>query len=111
MARPEARARCVRGFLANPGGIDMTVVGRLLGTAAAVLLLASAGAYAQEKQDKKPAAKPAAASPCKGLDDAGCKGNSECQWITPKKGKQKPYCKLKAKAKKAAAPKKDAPTK
>lgn len=68
-------------------------------------------AYGASAQEKKAVPKAATASPCKGLDDATCKGNSECQWITPKKGKQKPYCKLKAKAKKAATPKKEAPPK
>lgn len=84
----------------------MTIVGRLFAASAAAALLFGAQAYAQEK---KADPKPAAASPCKGLDDAACKGNSECQWITPKKGKQKAYCRLKAKAKKAATPKKQAP--
>lgn len=65
-------------------------------------------------QDKKATPPPAAAktekqpSPCKGLDETACKAKSaECQWIAPKKGKQKPYCKLKA-VKKATPAKKDA---
>jgi hypothetical protein len=73
----------------------MTVIGKLFAASAAAALLFSTGAIAQEK---KPAA---AASPCKGIDETACKGNTACQWIAPKKGKQKPYCKLKAKAKKA----------
>lgn len=68
--------------------------------------------YAQDKKATTPPPAPAKAakapSPCKGLDEAACKAKSaECQWIAPKKGKQKPYCKLKA-AKKAAPAKKDA---
>ncbi|MGE0848883.1 MAG: hypothetical protein AB7O44_04565 [Hyphomicrobiaceae bacterium] len=79
----------------------MTVIGKLFAVSAAAALLFSTHAIAQEK---KPAAAPkpaAAASPCKGIDETACKGNTACQWIAPKKGKQKPYCKLKAKAKKA----------
>lgn len=35
------------------------------------------------------------ASACKGLTESACKGNASCQWIAPKKGKQKPYCRTK----------------
>jgi hypothetical protein len=35
------------------------------------------------------------ASVCKGLDEKGCRAKAaECGWITPKKGKQRPYCRL-----------------
>lgn len=72
---------------------------RFLGAAAAVgaLLMLGAGASAQ---DAKKATKAApAASACKGLDEAACKGKSaECSWIAPKKGKQKPYCRAKPKS-------------
>ena len=78
----------------------MTVIGKLFAASAAAALLFGTGAIAQEKKPATP--KPAAAaSPCKGIDETACKGNTACQWIAPKKGKQKPYCKLKAKAKKA----------
>jgi hypothetical protein len=51
-------------------------------------------------QDTKKAA-PKAASACKGLDEKACKGKTaECLWIAPKKGKQKPYCRMKAVSKK-----------
>ena len=65
------------------------------------------------------AVKPAAAKPvvakkvasvsvCKGLDETACKAkSSECLWIVPKTGKQKPYCRLKGATKKPA-PAKDA---
>jgi hypothetical protein len=36
------------------------------------------------------------ASPCKGLDEKACKAKAaECAWVVPKKGKQRPYCRLK----------------
>jgi hypothetical protein len=75
---------------------------RLLGVTAAIATLVALGqvAFAQDKKSTatppppKTAAKPA--SPCKGLDETACNGKSaECQWISPKTGKQKPYCKLK----------------
>ncbi len=67
------------------------------------------------------------ASACKGLKEAECGGNAECQWIVPQKANAKTgkvatsYCKLKPKVKaaapaakapaaKAAAPKAAAPT-
>jgi hypothetical protein len=68
-----------------------------ISVATVALALMAYGASAQEKA--APAKKPAAAaSACKGLEEAACSGKSdECQWITPKKGKQKPYCKSKPK--------------
>jgi hypothetical protein len=66
--------------------------------------------YAQEKKaaTTPPAKTAKQPSPCKGLDETACKAKgAECQWIAPKKGKQKPYCKLKS-AKKATPAKKDA---
>jgi hypothetical protein len=73
--------------------------------AAGLLFLGQAG-FAQDK----PAAK-STASPCKGLDQGACTAKaSDCQWITPKSGKQKPYCRLKSKpSKKAATPKTSPP--
>src|SRR5438128_1752014 len=90
---------------------------KTLGISAAAALFAvfAFGASAQEKKMdppkkaevvKKEKAPPAAKtatkppSPCKGLDEAACKAKAECQWIVPKKGKQKPYCKLKPTPKK-----------
>ena len=74
-------------------------------TAAAAGLLAIAHAgFAQDKKAATPAAK-STTSPCKGLDQAGCTAKAtDCQWITPKSGKQKPYCRLKSKPAKKAAP-------
>jgi hypothetical protein len=93
---------------------------RILGVTAAVVTLLTLGydAFAQDKKTTTtPAAKTATKppSPCKGLDETACKAKAECQWIVPKKGKQKPYCKLKATPKKkdskdTPAPK-DAPKK
>ena len=72
--------------------------------AAAALLTFGYDAFAQDKKTTTtpPAAKTATKppSPCKGLDEAACKAKAECQWIVPKKGKQKPYCKLKSTPKK-----------
>ena len=72
--------------------------------AAAVGLLLGSGfdASAQDTMKKAPAAKAKSktASACKGLDEAACKAKAECQWIVPKRGKQKPYCKLKPTPKK-----------
>lgn len=69
---------------------------------AAVLLTFSYAAYAQEKKAATPAAKAAATvSACKGLNQSACAAKAgECQWITPKKGKQKPYCRKKSVPKK-----------
>ncbi|HEX5957352.1 MAG TPA: hypothetical protein VFY92_01680 [Hyphomicrobiaceae bacterium] len=61
---------------------------------AALLFL---GVEASAQDTKKPAK---AVSACKGLDEKACRGKaSDCLWIVPKKGKQKPYCRLKAKKK------------
>ena len=59
-----------------------------LGAAAAVgaLLLFGVGASAQSTKK---------ASPCRGLDEKACKAKTaECAWVVPKKGKQRPYCRL-----------------
>jgi hypothetical protein len=76
--------------------------------AAAAAMLVSLACVAAA-QDKKAAATPAAkpaASPCKGLDQAACgEKSADFQWITPKAGKQKPYCRLKSTTKKSVAPK------
>jgi 2-hydroxychromene-2-carboxylate isomerase len=85
-----------------------------ISVATAALALMAYGASAQEK--KEPAKKPPpAASICKGLEEAACTAKGEdCQWITPKKGKQKPYCKTKQKPKtpaKKVEPKKTEPKK
>jgi hypothetical protein len=57
-----------------------------------VLLVLGFDASAQEKSPP-----PKAASPCKGLDEKSCKAKTaDCLWIVPTKGKQKPYCRLKA---------------
>jgi hypothetical protein len=71
-------------------------------------LLATLSAYAQDsKATTAPAAK-TTTSACKGLDQTACGANTACQWITPKSGKQKPYCRLKPKGK-TAAPKQTTP--
>jgi hypothetical protein len=58
----------------------------------AALLMLGFDAAAQDAK-KTP---PKAPSPCKGLDEKACKGKStECTWIVPKKGEQRPYCRLK----------------
>jgi hypothetical protein len=65
----------------------------------AAFLVLGFDAAAQDTK-KTPATK--AASPCKGLDEKACKGKAaECTWIVPKKGKQKPYCRLKPGSKKS----------
>jgi hypothetical protein len=59
---------------------------RGLSAAAAALLLFGLGAAAQGTKK---------ASACKGLDEKACKTKAaECRWIVPKKGKQRPYCRL-----------------
>jgi hypothetical protein len=59
-----------------------------LGAAAAAGALLFFGVGAEAQSARK-------ASPCKGLDEKACKGKAaECSWIVPKKGKQKPYCRL-----------------
>ena len=57
------------------------------GAAAVVgaLLMFGVGAEAQTKK----------ASPCRGLDEKMCKAKTaECTWVVPKKGTQRPYCRL-----------------
>ena len=90
-------------------------------SAAAAVLMLGVAAHAQQKApaEKEPAKKEAVkkekvkkaatTSVCKGLTEADCGAKSEeCRWITPKKGKQKPYCRLKGKEfKKKAAPAKE----
>jgi hypothetical protein len=68
---------------------------KVLTATAVVLAVASfsGGTFAQDK--KAPAAK--APSACKGLAEAACKAKAECGWIAPKTGKQRPYCRTKAK--------------
>jgi hypothetical protein len=69
-----------------------------LGAAAAVAVLISlsVGFEASAQEAKKQPA-PKVASVCKGLEEKACKGKTgECLWIAPKKGKQKPYCRVKA---------------
>jgi hypothetical protein len=93
------------------GGDTVKTLG-LAATAAAaglgLLALAHAG-FAQDKKTATPATT-STASPCKGLDQAGCTAKAaDCQWIAPKSGKQKPYCRLKPKPAKKAAPKTSPP--
>jgi hypothetical protein len=92
------------------GGETVKTAGMLAVTAAAVGLLALTHAgLAQDKPAAAPTAK-TATSPCKGLDQAACTAKAaDCQWITPKSGKQKPYCRLKSKPVKKAAPKTSPP--
>ena len=72
---------------------------------AAGLAAAICAAAAQDKKAAATAPAPKSSpSPCKGLDQAACGAASACQWIAPKSGKQKPYCRLKPKGKKAVAP-------
>jgi hypothetical protein len=60
-----------------------------VGAAAAVAILLVFGLDAAAQTAKK-------ASPCKGLDEKACKAKAtECRWVAPKKGKQRPYCRLK----------------
>jgi hypothetical protein len=62
-------------------------------TVLAALLMLGLDAAAQDAKKTPP---PKAPSPCKGLDEKACKGKAaECLWIVPKKGKQRPYCRLK----------------
>lgn len=79
----------------------MSTKGRLwagMSAAATIVALLSLGFDASAQDIKK---KPAGAvSACKGLDERACKSKaSDCLWIVPKKGKQKPYCRLKARKK------------
>ncbi len=87
----------------------MTAIAKLLAAStAAVVLLLGVAVHAQTTEPTKKKAAPKVASVCKGLDETACKAKGdECLWIVPKTGKQKPYCRKKAAAKKAA-PAKDA---
>ena len=68
-----------------------------LSAAAAVAAFLALGLDASAQDTRKPAR---TASACKGLDQKACKAKTgECLWIAPKKGKQKAYCRLKAKKK------------
>jgi hypothetical protein len=59
-----------------------------VGAAAAIGTLLVLGIGAAAQGTKKP-------SSCKGLDEKACKAKAaQCAWIVPKKGKQKPYCRL-----------------
>ena len=70
-----------------------------LSAVAVVAALFALGFDASAQDAKK--APPKTASACKGLDEKVCKGKAgECLWIAPKKGKQKPYCRMKAVSKK-----------
>jgi hypothetical protein len=72
-----------------------------LGAAAVFAALLTLG-FDAEAQDAKKTPPAKASSPCKGLDEKACKGKAaECTWVAPKKGKQKPYCRLKPGSKKA----------
>jgi hypothetical protein len=96
-----------RAWAIDFGGDTVKTLGILAATAAAAgLLVAAQAGFAQDKKAAAPVAT-STASPCKGLDQAACTAKAtDCQWITPKSGKQKPYCRLKSKsAKKPAAPK------
>jgi len=62
---------------------------RGLGAAAAVAAVLMFGDAAAQTTKK--------ASLCKGLDEKACRARTaECNWIAPKKGKQRPYCRQKA---------------
>jgi hypothetical protein len=91
----------------------VTTIGKLLGasTAAVVLLLGMAVHAQTTDPAKKPAPKPKVVSVCKGLDETACKAKTECAWVVPKTGKQKPYCRLKPAPKKPAPAKDAAPKK
>jgi hypothetical protein len=70
-----------------------------LSAAAAVAALLFLGVDASAQDAKK--TPPKTASACRGLDEKACRGKaSDCLWIVPSKGKQKPYCRLRGTAKK-----------
>jgi hypothetical protein len=81
-----------------------------LSAAGLALALIGGAANAQQKAPEAPKAAPAkkapakAASPCKGLAEAACTGNTACSWIKATKTKagkdRKAYCRLKPVAKK-----------
>jgi hypothetical protein len=65
-------------------------------SAAAVLAAFLTWGFDAAAQDAKKTPPPKAPSPCKGLDEKACKAKAaDCAWVVPKKGKQKPYCRLK----------------
>ncbi|MFZ1104148.1 MAG: hypothetical protein WAN86_15115 [Hyphomicrobiaceae bacterium] len=71
------------------------VVGLSAVAAVAAVLLLGFDASAQDTKKLK------TVSACKGLDEKACKGKAaDCLWITPKKGKQRPYCRIKTASKK-----------
>jgi hypothetical protein len=70
---------------------------KIIGAAAAVGLFLTFGLDASAQAPGKTAKPP---SVCKGLAEAACKAKSDCAWITPKTGKQKPYCRTQAAKKK-----------
>jgi hypothetical protein len=62
---------------------------RGLCTVAAVAAVMMLGVDAEAQSGKK-------TSLCKGLDEKACRAKTaECGWISPKKGKQRPYCRQK----------------
>jgi len=84
-----------------------------LGAAGLALALIGGAASAQQKApepkatpkaETKAPAKKKAASPCQGLAEAACTGNTACSWIKATKTKagkdRKAYCRLKPVAKK-----------
>jgi hypothetical protein len=72
-----------------------------LGAVVALAAVAFLGFDASAQDAKKTPAR--APSACKGLDEKACKGKAaDCLWITPKKGKQRPYCRLRTASKKKA---------
>jgi hypothetical protein len=71
-------------------------------SAAAVIAVILTLGFDATAQDTKKAPPAKAPSPCKGLDEKSCKGKTaDCAWIAPKKGKQRPYCRLKPGTKKS----------
>jgi len=85
-----------------------------LGAAGLALALIGGAASAQQKAPPEPKATPKAetkapvkkkaASPCKGLAEAACGGNTACSWVKASKTKAgkdiRAYCRLKPVAKK-----------
>ena len=71
--------------------------GLTAGLAATALLLMLGSVGSAQEAAKRPAAGATTASACKGLPEAACKiQGAACAWISPKTGKQKPYCRAKA---------------
>jgi hypothetical protein len=98
--------RSVRGE--ESGESDVRASAKLLGAAAAVVLLVGASAIAQEAAKKPGKTK----SACNAItEETACKANTSCRWIAAimdeKTGKQKrkAYCRTQGKsAKKSTAP-------